>query len=189
MPIQLRGREERRQDRGQQSMSMIIFPHSSTWNYSARNQTKHFRFIPELFWGLGLCQNHAVLLLQGKNLIQIQTNLIGFLDQEVKLLGSKGQKRHFPLRSLRLPQLMVNSFIRVLSTRWQDRIGQDTSYLGFGLFIRPLMKTSIAILEVLDHCLFRTKMELSILGISFSNKLSNIYDSLVYLSSRWLYLS
>lgn len=46
------------------------------------------------------------------------------------------------------------------------------------------MKTSIVGLEVLDHCLFQTKMELSIPGISFSNKLSDIYDSLVYLSSR-----
>lgn len=46
------------------------------------------------------------------------------------------------------------------------------------------MKTSIAVLEVLDHCLFQAQMELSIPSISFSNKLSDIYDSLVYLSSR-----
>lgn len=46
------------------------------------------------------------------------------------------------------------------------------------------MKTSIALLEVLDHCIFQTKMELSIPGVSFSNKLSDIYDSLPYLSAR-----
>lgn len=46
------------------------------------------------------------------------------------------------------------------------------------------MRTTIALLEVLDHHLLQTKIELSIPIINVSNKLSDIYDSLLHLSVR-----
>lgn len=50
------------------------------------------------------------------------------------------------------------------------------------------MKTTIALLEVLDHHLLQTKIELSIPVINIPNKLSDIYESSPFICKMTLFV-